>query len=135
MGFFITEAETEKLLTHQERPLSMPDGTSRLFGGFALIWRAYDFLVVCGNWEPLELVSLALRVKEGETATVASLLPNAHGRETCVSLLEIRMLESPRIDPAEVRPIKQGEERELSLDEHFHNVVASLYRDLQNRLG
>lgn len=130
MGFFMTDADTEDLLVWEERALRMPDGSVRAFHGFKLMWRAYEFLIVIGRWEPEELAALALRVKAGEN--IAGTLPAGHRRKGCVSILQIQMLESPRLDPTTVRlpPGRTGALR--SLDDCLHEVVALLYAELQN---
>jgi hypothetical protein len=135
MSFFVTDKEVENLLEVASRKLQMPDGAERSFSGFRLMWKAFDFLVVCGKWSRRELVDLALRMNNGEVIT-ACLLPKAHDGPGPVSTLEIEMLESPRVDPALIRTIttrKNGPR--LSLDECLHNTVSSLYRELQARLG
>jgi len=95
------------------------------------MWRAFDFLVVCGRWEPFEIVTLTERHQNGQA--VMGAFPEAHGRDGCVSLLEIRMLESPRTDLAPSRPTSRvGECR--SLDDCLNDVVAVLYDELQDRI-
>lgn len=132
MSFFITEKEVEGLLGLESRDLAMPDGTSRSFSGFKLMWKALEFLVVCGRWSKRELVELALRRQDDPAYSLDNLLPLAHGQPGPVSMLEIRMLESPRVDPATIIPIERNS---LSLDEHLHNVVSHLYRNIQEQLG
>lgn len=59
MSFFITEKETEEYLKQETRKIPMPDGSSRLLTTFKLVWRSWDFLILCGNYSRVELTSLA----------------------------------------------------------------------------
>ncbi len=136
MSFFITDKEVEDLLQIDSRELTMPDGTARTFTGIKLMWKAFDFLVVCGKWSRRELVDIAMRMQESGELAAPELLPKAQGEPGPVSMLEIKMLEGPRVDPALIRPITTSESGPgLSLDECLHNAVSSLYSDLQERLG
>lgn len=135
MGYFITEKETEALLIVSERSLPMPDGSSRSFSGPKVLWRAFDFLVVCDGWSRLELTSLALAKSQNLLIALDRVLPRG---ELPASMLAIEMLEAHRIDPVIVTyssPVAAGAARPPdSLDEHLHGVVAELYKHSQDRL-
>jgi hypothetical protein len=60
MGFFIAEKETEEYLKQVTRVIRMPDGSTRLFTGFRLMWRSFDYLTVAGGYTEKELTLLAL---------------------------------------------------------------------------
>lgn len=114
----------------------MPDGSVRSFEGFKLMWKALDFLVVCGRWSRLELTDIAQRMLQAGECAVSGVLPEAHHKPGPVSALELQMLQGPRLDPALIRPITTKERGTgLSLDDCLHNAVSSLYRELQERLG
>ena len=100
------------------------------------MWKALDFLVVCGKWSKAELVDIALQTETVDgLRLVSGLLPKAQGQPGPVSMIELKMLESPRVDPALISPIQTDKEKpSLSLDDRLHNVVTILYRDLQKRL-
>jgi hypothetical protein len=136
MSFFVTEKETEGLLEIASRELPMPDGTTRSFSGFQLMWKALDFLIVCGRWSRQELTEIAVRMEQADTIFDASgLLPKAHDQPGPVSMFQIKMLQAPRVDPAMIQLITSQGGVRLSLDECLHNTVASLYSTLQERLG
>jgi hypothetical protein len=64
MAFFITEKAAEELLELETRDIPMPDGTARPFIGFKLMWKSYDFLIICGKYTGKRLVDLAIRNSE-----------------------------------------------------------------------
>jgi len=132
--FFITDKEVEDLLNISTRELLMPGGATRSFQGYKLMWKALDFLVVCGRWSRRELIDLALDLHHGGAVSLVNLVPKAHAMPSPASMLEIKMLKSPRLDPATIQPIAAVGNEGLSLDDCLHNVVASLYRELQDRL-
>ena len=61
MGKFLTEKETEEWLTLETRCIPLPDGTTRPFTGFKLMWRSWDYLILTGKgrYTPQRLVELA----------------------------------------------------------------------------
>ncbi len=131
MSFFITEKGIEERLARQTRRLPMPEGGEQDFSGFALMWKALDFLVVCGAWDRAELVAIAQERLADPSIDIRERLPQRHGADRPVSLLELRMLEEHRIDPVQL----PGTPGSHSLEDHLHDVVASLYAELQESLG
>jgi hypothetical protein len=100
------------------------------------MWKAMDFLVVCGRWSKSELVALAIQSQQDASFDATRVLPKAINEAGPVSMVEINMLKAPRVDPALIRPITTREDGpQLTLDDCLHNVVATLYGDLQTRLG
>jgi len=59
MGFFITERQTEEYLAPETRELPMPDGSTRPLTAFKLLWRSWDYLILCGGYGRRELTALA----------------------------------------------------------------------------
>ena len=134
--FFITDKEVEDLLQVSSRELPMPDGSIRVFEGSNLMWKALDFLVVCGKWSRWELVDISVRSHAQSDICITGLLPKGHGQPGTNSRMELRMLEAPRIDPAMLRPSAGRPRGQLPcLNECLHDTVAALYRSLQERLG
>jgi hypothetical protein len=65
---FLTEKQVEAYVALETRDLAMPDGTSRPFTGFNLMWSVFDTLVTLGLYSKARLVEFA--VQETETAGV-----------------------------------------------------------------
>ena len=128
---FITEKETEKRLERQTRKLPMPGGGEREFNCLTLTWKAFDFLVVCGAWDRVELTGLAAERSQNPATDISGRYPARQGLERPVSVVEINMLQDHRLDPV-VMPAALGAQ---SLDEHLHNVVGILYARLQDEFG
>ena len=128
---FITEKETEKRLERQTRKLPMPGGGEREFTCLTLTWKAFDFLIVCGAWDRVELTGLAAERAQNPDADISGRQPARHGLDRPVSIVEINMLQDHRLDPV-VMPATFGA---ASLDDHLHNVVGILYARLQGELG
>ncbi len=128
---FITEKETEKRLERQTRKLPMPGGGDREFTCLTLTWKAFDFLVVCGAWDRVELTGLAAERSQNPDADISGRYPARHGLERPVSVVEINMLQDHRLDPVNM-PAAPGAQ---NLDDHLHNVVGILYARLQDKFG
>ncbi len=81
MSFFITEKGIEERLARQTRRLPMPEGGEQDFSGFALMWKALDFLVVCGAWDRAELVAIAQERLADPSIDIRERLPQRHGAD------------------------------------------------------
>ncbi len=131
LTLFITEKDTEKRLELKTRKLPLPDGGEREFTCLTLTWKAFDFLVVCGAWDRVELTGLALERSQNPDVDISGRQPSRHGLDRPVSMVEINMLQDHRLDPV-VMPSAFGP---ASLDDHLHNVVGILYARLQDGFG
>lgn len=59
MGFFITERQTEEYLETETRDVPLADGSARPVTAFKLLWRSWDYLILCGGYGRRELAALA----------------------------------------------------------------------------
>lgn len=61
---FLTERETESLLTPEVRFVPMPDGTTKAVSSLKLMWANYDFLIELNLYTHEQLIDLILRNAE-----------------------------------------------------------------------
>lgn len=92
MSFFITEKQTEDWLTFETRQIPMPDGTTRPFTHFKLMWRSYDYLIVCGKFTGKQLVEQTIQTAKEMNYTFEEAFPNV------LSYLHRRLRKAQGID-------------------------------------
>ena len=132
MSFFVVNKSTEDFFQLETRNLPAPDSGTLSFTGFKLMWRAFDLLVLGGNWPRVEIVALALRKKSDPTFDATDLLPENPIELDITTRREIDILEGPPVDVIQLLSLPVDAES-TELDACLLNVVSSLYQGLRIR--
>ena len=132
MSFFVVNKSTEDFFQLETRNLPAPDGGTLSFTGYKLMWRAFDLLVLGGNWPRAEIVALALRKKSDPTFDATHLLPENPIVIEIPNKRQIDILEGPPVDVIQLLSLPVDAES-TELDACLLNVVSSLYQGLRIR--
>jgi hypothetical protein len=132
MSFLVVNKATETFFELETRKLSLLNGEVLSFTGYKLMWRAFDLLILGGDWPREEIVALALRKKNDPTFDATNLLPENPCEVDLPTKREIEILEGPSIDIIQLWSLS-GQDQVSGLDACLHDIVASLYQGLEIR--
>lgn len=92
MEHFFTEKETEALLELETRDITMPDGSTRSFSAFRLMWNNFDYLTLSAGYTEKNLLELSVKNAEEMDISVEESFPNvvayvnlAYRKGLCIS--------------------------------------------------